>query len=205
MPKVDDRTVEQAVNGDSGSLAALLRDVGPRIKEHLRIGPLWQSVIDPEDVIQVTLLEAFLRIKRLQPPTVGAFEAWLARIADNNLRDAIRGLERQKRPDPRRRVASHQSADSELRLLEHLGFTSTTPSRQAAQKEAGILLQEAVARLPESYAAVVRMYDLDGHTIDDVSAQLGRSAGAVYMLRARAHHRLEELLGQSSLFFSKKP
>jgi RNA polymerase sigma factor (sigma-70 family) len=205
MPEVDDCTVEQAVSGDSGSLAALLRNVGPRIKEHVRVGPLWQAVLDTEDVMQVTFLEAFLRIQRLAPPTIGAFEAWLARIAENNMRDAIRGLERQKRPDPRRRVASHQSADSDLCLLEYLGFTTSTPSRQAARGEAATLLHDAITRLPESYATVVQMYDLDGHSIDEVCARLKRSSGAIYMLRARAHQRLEELLGESSRFFSKMP
>jgi hypothetical protein len=47
------------------------------------------------------------------------------------------------------------------------------------------------------------MYDLEDRAIDDVTKALGRTRGAVHMLRARAHERLRELLGAESIFFSR--
>jgi DNA-directed RNA polymerase specialized sigma24 family protein len=41
--------------------------------------------------------------------------------------------------------------------------------------------------------------------VEEVAKGLGRSKGAVHMLRARAYDRLKELLGSTSLFFSDSP
>ena len=51
-------------------------------------------------------------------------------------------------------------------------------------------------------ATVVRLYDIEGRSGPEVATTMGRSRGAVVMLRARAHDRLAELLGSGSKFFS---
>jgi RNA polymerase sigma factor (sigma-70 family) len=151
--------------------------------------------------MQVTYLEAFLRIRSFQAVGPGAFLAWLRRIADHNLRDAIKGLQRQKRPPPGR-CLGQVSGDSAVDLLARIGVTTTTPSRAAAGRELHTLLQDALAALPADYAAVVRLYDLEAWPISDVAARLARSPGAVHMLRSRAHLHLRALLGSQSRFFS---
>jgi RNA polymerase sigma factor (sigma-70 family) len=125
----------------------------------------------------------------------------LQRIAENNLRDAIRGLQRQKRPQPSQRVAVPAGADSAVDLLAQLGVTTTSPSRHAVRDERVTRLQAALEALPEDYARVVRLYDLQGWSIGEVCRDLQRSAGAVHMLRARAHDRLRQLLGPESGWF----
>jgi RNA polymerase sigma factor (sigma-70 family) len=87
-------------------------------------------------------------------------------------------------------------------MLEMLGATSATPSRAAALNESRTLLESAIARLPADYAMVVQLYDLEGNSIAEVAVAMKRSAGAVHMLRARAHDSLRELLGRESIFFS---
>lgn len=168
----------------------------------MRIGPAYRSLLDPEDVIQVTYLEAFLRIEQLVAADERAFAGWLTRIADNNLRDAIRGLESDKRPAPSRRV-NVASRDSVASLLDVLGVTTTTPSRGAARSESKELLEEALQRLPPDYAAVIRMYDLQRMNAVEIAKQLGRRRGNVHMLRARGLAWLREMLGSGSRFFSK--
>ena len=42
------------------------------------------------------------------------------------------------------------------------------------------------------------MYDLMGKPVAEVAAALGRSEGAVYLLRVRAHRRLADILGAKS-------
>ena len=49
---------------------------------------------------------------------------------------------------------------------------------------------------------LVRLYDLQCRDITEVCTQLGKSSGAVYMLRARAHDRLRENMGGASQFFT---
>jgi RNA polymerase sigma-70 factor (ECF subfamily) len=182
----------QAAAGDEGALTTLLRTFGPdiRVRIEASISPKWRSILDADDVMQVTYLEAYLQIERFQPRGDGAFVAWLTRIAENNLRDAVDGLQRMKRPQPERRVLAGD--ESAIELIEKLGYTTTTPSRQAAVHELQSGVEAAIAGLPEDYARVVRLYDLEGRSAAEIGSDLGRSEGAVYMLRARAHDRLRE-------------
>jgi RNA polymerase sigma-70 factor (ECF subfamily) len=191
----------KAVAGDADALSALLEHVGPQVENALHIGRRWRSAIDVGDVMQVTYLEAFLQISRFDPvrsPGSAGFLRWLRTIAANNLRDAIRGLSGHNRPPAEHRVAHPDLDDSASAFIEQLGFTSTTPSRAARRGEASRLLLAAIDRLPPDYREVVRQYDLDGKPIGDVASSIGRSPGAVHMLRTRAHARLRELLGEYS-------
>lgn len=186
--------VRRAVEGHSDALTELLREYSPAVERTLRIGRPWRSVLEVADVMQVTYLEAFLQIGRFDPARSDSFEFWLRRIAENNLRDALRGLQRQKRPQPRDRVGV-PGGDSVNGLFDLLGVTTTTPSRHAVRAEMDHHLSAALDALPNDYARAVRLYDLDGLPIDEVAAKLGRSPGAVHMLRARAHDQLRERLG----------
>src|SRR5690606_30279651 len=124
--------------------------------------------------------------------------AWLQRIAENNLRDAIRGLQRHKRPQPSNRIDTPATADSTWELYAHLGVTTTTPSRYATREERLQHLNAALESLPDDYGQVIRLYDLESLPIAEVCQRMNRSSGAVHMLRARAHSRLRELLGSES-------
>ena len=205
MDTSDEEIVRRATAGEEEALCALLARHGPGLQERLRgkIGALWQAAIDAADVMQVTYLEAFLRIRQFTPGGTGSFLAWLTRIAENNLRDSIRALERAKRPSPRHRIGGSPAEDSVVALVEVLGYTTTTPSRDAVRREVSESVDRAVRKLPPDYATVIRLYDLEGQSADRVARVMNRSIGAVYMLRARAHDRLRELLGAESKFFTK--
>ncbi|MCK4658001.1 MAG: sigma-70 family RNA polymerase sigma factor [Phycisphaerae bacterium] len=200
----DDELVVCAVRGDQEALGTLLQCHGPQVRSRLagKIGKQWQAALAEDDVMQVTYLEAFLQIGCFTPGGPGSFLAWLTRMAENNLRDAIKELGRAKRPQPCKRVAPPRGEESTIALLEALGITTTTPSRQAARGEAGCLIEVALEQLPPDYATVLRLYDLAGQPVSEVASAMGRSEGAVYMLRARAQDRLRDLLGPGSDFFT---
>lgn len=202
---VDDSTLlEQAGRGDAAALRELLERYGGQVREQIgaRIGPQWRTLIDADDVMQVTYLEAFLHIEQIAARDTAGFVAWMRRIAENNLRDAIKELERKKRPHPARRVAAPVGDDSYVALVEMLGITSATPSRQAATQETGHLIRSVLQQMPKDYRTVIQLYDLEGRDIADVAREMSRSPGAVHMLRARAHDRLRALLGSASDFFT---
>ncbi len=199
--------IRLAREGDLEALAALLERCGPRVRARLsgRLPARHRAVLDEEDVLQVTYLEACLRIGSFGGDSEAAFGAWLAAIAEHNLQDALRELGRAKRPDSRGRVqAAHRTdGDPAADLFEELCATTTSPSRAAARAEARGLLETALARLPRDYAEVVRLYDLEGRAIEETAGRLGRSHGAVHMLRQRAHDRLREALGDPARFHSQ--
>ena len=197
-----DARIRAAVSGDASAMAELLGEHGPDVERTLSIGREWRSVLEPSDVMQVTYLEAFLEIRKYDPERSQPFRAWLQRIAENNLRDALRGLKRQKRPQPANRVAVPAAgADSTFDLYSQLGVTTTTPSRYATRQERLTCLNAALEALPDDYGQVVRLYDLQGLPIAEVAQQMNRSTGAIHMLRARAHDRLRQLLSADSGMF----
>jgi len=196
MQDLDAGVFSRASRGDMEAITQLIRRYGPEVRKRLVINPRWQSYLDVEDVMQVTYLEAFLRIGQLGTITPEGFYSWLLRIAENNLRDAIREMDRDKRPDPRMRLqASPAGSDSVIGLYEALSFTTTTASRYLSVQETHQLLEAAITKLPEVYQKVVRCCDLAGQSAQEAATALGRSVGAVKMLRLRAHDRLRELLG----------
>ncbi|MBL9121475.1 MAG: sigma-70 family RNA polymerase sigma factor [Phycisphaerae bacterium] len=196
----DASLVAAAVGGDLEALSELLAHVGPAVEAGLSIHRRWRGLLDPSDVMQVTYLEAFLAIRSFDKRSPGHFQAWLRRLAENNLQDAIRALSRRKRSagPPPLSVTTMASSDSREVLLATLIATSSTPSRPVRRDEAFTRLEAAIARLPADYATVIRAHDLQGASIDAVAEQLGRSVGAIHMLRARALQRLADLLHSSA-------
>ena len=193
-----DTLLPRAVAGDRQALASLLEDLTPGVRAALRaeLKPAWRVQIDLDDLLQVTYLEAFLRIGHFNPEA-GTFHAWLVQIGRNNLRDAIKELSRAKRPNPHDRLPEAQT-DSCVALLDVLSASTTRPDLRAARAEMVGLMKSALRTLPGSYQRVVEMFDLQGQPAEQIASALGRSPGAVYMLRARAHDRLREVLGFSS-------
>jgi RNA polymerase sigma-70 factor (ECF subfamily) len=195
----------KAMSGDKDTQTALLREYGPQVRQRLvgKIAEYHRGAFDEDDVMQVTYLEAFLRFGQFSPRGSGSFLAWLTRIAENNLRDAVKELERAKRPPRTRQVKPKASDESYVTLVEILGATLTTPSRHAAAAEARQLLDRSIEKLPPDYREVIRQHDLEARSAKDVAKEMGRSIGAVYMLRARALEALVEMLPTESNFFTK--
>ncbi|MEM7313434.1 MAG: RNA polymerase sigma factor [Planctomycetota bacterium] len=196
--------ISLARSGDPSAIATLLEAHAEKVANRIRpqIGAQWQSMVQVDDVMQVTFLEAFLQFTKFTGEDERSLEAWLTRIAKNNLQDAIRGLQRDKRPPPSKRQHAAATEDTYISLVEQMGADTTTISSKAARDEVQRLMDKALGQLPEDYATVVRLYDLQGISGPEVGAQMGRSRGAIHMLRSRAHTQLREILGAESNFFT---
>ena len=199
--------LKQAVGGDTQALTALLEEYMPSVRQRLegRIPPRWQSVLTIDDVVQQTSTDAFLGIGGFVERAEGSFRCWLLTIAENNLASALRMLAADKRGGNRRRVELRTREDSLVSLGEQLGATSSTPSRRAVRNETCRAMIGALDQLTPAYRLVVQMYDLDAQPMEDVARTLGRTTGAAYMIRDRAHRRLRQLLGRESEYFSHAP
>ncbi|MEZ6016897.1 MAG: sigma-70 family RNA polymerase sigma factor [Planctomycetota bacterium] len=190
----DDPLVSRAARGDDGALEELLREVDADLRARVSIHPRWARSLEVDDVMQVSYLEAFLRIGSLRERSRGGFRAWMARLVDHNLRDALKGLERDKRPDPRRRATHGDAGESARTLLARISDGTETAGGAAVRAESVARLHAAIAALPATYRAVVEALDLAERDVGEVATELGRSRGAVHLLRSRAHLRLAELL-----------
>jgi RNA polymerase sigma-70 factor (ECF subfamily) len=207
MDRSDDGLLAAARSGDRAALGRLLERYGPEVRTTLsgRIPRKWQSQLSTDDVLQQTYTDAFLCFSRYTGAGVEGLAGWLVTLGRRNLIDALRMLEADKRGGDRQRVEPRSLDDSLTSLCEVLGVTSQTPSRVVAKDEASRRVLQVIARLPEAYRNVIRQYDLEGRSADELAQAMGRSPGAVFMLRARAHERLAELMGPAAQFFSDAP
>lgn len=200
-----DVLLQQAMLGDRGALIDLLELVGPEIRQRItpRINGHLRTSFDEDDVMQITYIEAMTKLSRFKGGGLQGFTAWMTRLAENNLIDAVRMLEASKRPNPKKRVNKPTAGqDCMIALVEIVGVTYITPSSVAARGEMKSVLDRVLEMLPSDYAQVVRLYDLQQLSAPKVAREMGRTEGAVYMLRARAHDRLRELLPSESRIFS---
>ena len=204
MSVSDDELVKQVGEGHRPALTELLGRHAPTVRQAVakQIPRRWRSLLSEDDVMQQTYADTIRGIGQFVAAEEGSFAAWLAALARCNLQDAIRMLEAEKRGGDRRRLGRAGSDGSFVALCELLSSSGSTPSGHFARDEARSALEQAIKRLPKTYRRVLKMYDLEGETIQEVAAALNRSPGAVYMLRARAHDRLREILGSTSKFFS---
>lgn len=199
------KLLNRAVSGDDGALSKLLMVADSELRARLsgQIGRRYRAVLSVADVLQVTYMEAFLRIGRFRSGENGAFLSWLTRIAQSNLRNAIRNLNCQKRPPRQRQVSIANDSDSHAELLATLVGSQPNPSRQASRREIRTAIERAIGLLPPDYRRVVQEFDIEGKTAQQIAREMGRSPGAVYMIKTRAHVRLVEILGDSTQFFSR--
>jgi RNA polymerase sigma-70 factor (ECF subfamily) len=175
---------------------AVMRWLAPRIPQR------FQALLSIEDVLQQSCTDAFLQFEQFLPRTDGSFGGWLGKIAERNLINALRMLKSDKRGGNRRQITPKSREDSFCALYEELTAGEGTPSRNVARGEARAALESSIRQLPEDYRMVVQMFDLDGKSAKEVAQALGRSPGAVYMIRARAHRWLGDLLGSRSRYIS---
>lgn len=202
-----DALLAKARAGDREALIGLLESCAGRVRGRIapKITGYMRSFLDEDDVMQVTYLEVVTRFETFTSGDANGFLAWMTRLAENNLIDAVRMIEADKRPNPRNRVetAGKQSGGEPMQsLIEMIGVTVTSPSKAAAGQEIKSALSAVLDRLPADYATVIKLYDLQGRSAGELAAELDRSEGAIYMLRARAHDRLRDLLPSESKFFS---
>lgn len=199
--------LKKAIRGDRGALIELLEQCAPMLRARLegKIPAALKVTVETDDVLQVTYIEVVGRISQFKTGGMNGFRAWVSRVAENNLLDAIRAAQAAKRPDPAKRAHTPRNADdSAATLIEVLaGDSKATPSRFVARGEAVMAMERMLATLPADYARVIRLYDLAGHPVEEVAREMGRSTGAVFMLRARAHDRLRDAMGDPGQYFSR--
>lgn len=204
MGSAEEALLVRAVGGDVDALTTLLQQHGAALRKNIagRIPQRWQALVSEDDVLQQTYADAYRCIGRFTYRGEGSLLAWLKSLAQRNLGDCLKMLNAQRRGGGRQRVETRNPEDSVDLLYNLVCSSQSTPSRGAARREAQAALQRAVRTLPADYRRVVELYDLEGRSAEEVAAALGRSPGAVYMLRARAHERLCETLGAASRYFS---
>jgi RNA polymerase sigma-70 factor (ECF subfamily) len=196
--------IDQAVAGDESALERLMlmhhsrlaADLGRKLPANVR------GFISVEDVLQETYVIAFREILRFQPRQPGSFGAWLSRISERRLFDAIKAERAAKRGGGRVRgePPTDCTTGSIVQWLEMLAVHERTPSMSAAGREAAVLVQGALAGLKDEYREAIQLRYIEGLCVADAAARMKRSEGALCLLCHRALRCMRETLGESALF-----
>ena len=169
----DAEIVTAVLRGERASFASL-------VARHERAvwATTWRVLRDDHaalDAAQEAFVIAFQRLGDLRQPS--AFGVWLLQIAR---REALRIAQKQ-RHDP---IRSISPADA-----EELASADTATTRLSEESKEAL---EAVAKLPEHERVVVVQHYLDGRSVAEVAAGLGRPVGTVTKQLSRAIRRLKE-------------
>lgn len=195
--------VRAARQGDSLALAKLLAVLHPQLRARIEAvldQPL-RARVAPEDVLQDVYLHVFQQIARFEDRGPGSFRAWVQAILDNRVADVRRAAHRAVR-DMARDVPAWggSSTASHWDLLDRLCSDSLTPSRVVRRDEALAALRECLSALSQAHLEVIQWRFLDGLSVAEVAARLGKSEDAVVALSQRALKALRDALDSRGEF-----
>lgn len=172
--------LQRARDGDEEALGELLQEHRPYLRLlALRVveGPL-AARLDPSDVIQQTLLSAIRDFPAFDGSQPREFLAWLVRIHERNLQDAVREhIVSQKRGIGREQALAEATA-----LLDG---NISSPSARLLQGEQAVWLAQALESLPADQREAVRLRHLEGKSLAEMAEKMDRSERAVAALLNR--------------------
>jgi RNA polymerase sigma-70 factor (ECF subfamily) len=167
-----------------------------RLLARLQLAPRLRAKVDPSDVVQQTLLEAYQKWAQFQGGTHAEVAGWLRQILAHNLADALRAFGQQKRDVARERSLEEALNASSIRLDRFLADDRPSPGEQAERQERGLEVASALATLPEAQREAIVMQYWHGLTLIQIGEQLQRSPAAVAGLLKRGLRQLRRLLQQ---------
>ena len=208
MSSVDEQRslISQAKRGDRSALEQLLLSYAPKISNHIaRRLPQLEGLVTVDDILQETLLNAFLGIHKLDQTSPRSFSAWLKAIADMRLLDALKAHGRQKRGGKFHQVrhAPDMQRGKLVDLIDLLPADISTASRQLARREAVIAIHVGMAGLPAEQRTAIQLHYLEGKSVEETATALDRSPSAVRSLIHRGKRNLAEALSRASLWLSR--
>ena len=146
-----------------------------RLLARLQLGARPTAGVDPSDVVQQTLMEAFEKREQFRGQTRAEQAAWLRRMLCRNVADLLRAQGRKKRDVTRQTSLDEKLDESSARLGGWLAVEQPTPSEQAQLHEQAILLADALARLPEHQREVLVLHYWQGCSLAEIGAALDRT------------------------------
>jgi RNA polymerase sigma-70 factor (ECF subfamily) len=163
----------------------------------LHLDPRLRAKLAPSDVVQQTLLQAYLGLAGFRGQDA-ELRAWLRRILARNLTHAVRDLGRGKRDVACERSLEEAVNASSARLEAWLAAEQSSPSQQADRNEQLLRLADALLTLPEAQRAALVQHYWQGRSLAEIGEQLGRTPPAVAGLLHRGLKQLRRLLQEGS-------
>ena len=157
-----------------------------RLLARLHLGTSPTGRVDPSDIVQQTLMEAFEKREQFRGSTPAEQAAWLRKILAQNVADLFRAQGRLKRDVTRERSLEEKLDQSSARLGNWLALEQASPSEVAQQHEQAVLLAEGIRRLPEHQREALVLHYWQGCSLAEIGVSLERTTSSVAGLLKRA-------------------
>jgi RNA polymerase sigma-70 factor, ECF subfamily len=149
---------------------------------------------DPSDLVQETIIVAHRNFHSFRGQTEAELAAWLRKSLAQNLVTLVRRYR-----SSGRLLAREQSLESLLdqssRIMDgFLAANGSSPSRQLCERDAGVVLTEALANLSDDHREVIVLRNLEQLAWNEIARRMERSVDAARMLWARALKQLRPFL-----------
>ncbi len=183
--------LERARAGSREALGQLLERCGPKLHAliRLRLGPALRREVESRDLLQSTLLKALARFEAFEGEDRGSLMAWLARIAENEIRDLADYHGRQRR-DAARRVSLEATPQAAF-LADRVRSQTSVIARDEQLER----LEQSIESLLPDQREVVLQRAIEERSFTEIAKRMGRSPDACRMLFVRAMTSLTLAMG----------
>ena len=171
--------IQRAQAGSPEALNALYERCAGRLLAYvrLRLGRDLRARLESRDILQAAMMKSIEHLNEFKGEETGSLMGWLARIADNEIRDRADFYQRQRR-DAARELPLEDDAPV-------AALTRSALSRVILDEEAE-RLEAALESLPPAHREVILLRKFEELPFADIARRLGKSEDACRMLLARA-------------------
>ena len=142
--------------------------------------------------MQETFLDAHRQFSHFRGEAEPQFVTWLRQILAGTLANIVRRYLGTQARDPRlERQLADDLNQSTAALGQMLVDPASSPSQLAMRREQGMIVADALARLPDDYQQVLTMRHLEGLTFPEIAARMERTVDSVEKLWIRGLTRLK--------------
>jgi len=191
--------IEQARDGDMQAKS----DLATQVQSYLsmmadrKLNPAIRSNVNPSDIVQHTLIRMVDGIDNFRGTTRAEFFGWLNTIVQNESARANRHYRSQKRDITRERPMAQQETGSFF--FAEPSDNQPTPQTSALSQERIQLLYELLKKLPEDYAEVIRLRNLEQLSFREIGEKMERSEAAANKLWNRAIVKFQSELEKTNI------
>jgi RNA polymerase sigma-70 factor (ECF subfamily) len=179
MPGSSMDLLRDARAGSPEALNSLCERSAPRLLAYirLRMGRTLRARLESRDILQATLLKSIEHLGEFKGTEARSLLAWLATIAEHEIRDRADYEGRQRR-----------DAAREVRIETDVALAAAGRSAlsQAILTEEAQQLEAALETLTPSHREIILLRKFEERSFAEIGQRLGKSEDACRMLLARA-------------------
>lgn len=171
----------QAREGSNDAMNRLFDHVAVRLLAliRLRMGSELRRRMESRDILQASMIKAFKHLDQLKAEDSESLMAWLARIAENEIRDQIENQSRKPR-DMDRNVPIKDEGQERLQAQVQSQVSHVILGDEMER------LEEALEGLDPEHREVILLRKMEELSYEEIGRRMGKSADACRVLLARA-------------------